>query len=110
GDENQPKRNGEIFTNCSTSPTSFLLFYLLLNGSGVGRAYDDAMMVVNWDNAPAIRCVLDSSHPDFDFSAHESARDAKHKYGDGEDVLWFEIPDSREGWAKALEIWENAAF
>jgi ribonucleoside-triphosphate reductase (formate) len=68
------------------------------------------MMLVHWDFAPNLRCVLDSSHPDFDYSAHESLRDAKHKYGTGGDTLWFEVPDSREGWAKALEVWENAAF
>jgi adenosylcobalamin-dependent ribonucleoside-triphosphate reductase len=110
GDENQPSRNMEVFTNCSTSASSFVQFYLLLNGSGVGRCYDDDMMLVDWDNAPAIRCVLSETHPDFDWSAHESVRDAKHKYGVGRDVKWFQVPDSREGWAKALELWENAAF
>ena len=110
GDENQPKRNMEVFTNCATAPSSFALFYLLLNGSGVGRCYDDDMMLVDWDNAPTVRCVMDESHADFDWSAHESVRDARHKYGSGRDVMWFEVPDSREGWAKALEIWENAAF
>jgi len=110
GDLQQPTRNMEVYTNCATAPTSFLLFYFLLNGSGVGRCYDDDFILVDWDNAPTVRCVLSDTHPDFDFSAHESARDAKHKYGTGKDVLWFEVPDSREGWAKALEIWENAAF
>lgn len=110
GDETQITRNLEIFTNCSTSPTSFLLFYLLLNGSGVGRCYDDDIIIVNWDNAPNLRCVLDSTHPDFNYSAHESVRDAQHKYGFGDDTKWFVVPDSREGWAKALELWENAAF
>ncbi len=110
GDENQRDRNMEVFTNCSTSASSFMLFYLLLNGSGVGRSYDDDMMLVNWDNAPNVRCVIDHNHADFDWSAHESLRDAQHKYGKGKDVLWYEVPDSREGWAKALEIWENAAF
>lgn len=110
GDENQPFRNMEVFTNCATSASSFVEFYLLLNGSGVGRCYDDDMMLVDWDNAPAIRCVIDHTHPDFDWSAHESVRDAKHKYGTGRDVMWFKVPDSREGWAKALELWENAAF
>src|SRR5574340_768813 len=38
GDETQPTRNMEVFTNCATSAMSFLEFYLLLNGSGVGRA------------------------------------------------------------------------
>jgi hypothetical protein len=100
----------EVFTNCSTSASSFMLFYLLLNGSGVGRCYDDDMMLTNWDYAPTLRCVLDQAHADFDWSAHESVRDAKHKYGAGRDIMWYKVPDSREGWAKALEIWENAAF
>jgi len=110
GDRNQPRRNLEIFSNCATAATSFVLFYLLLNGSGVGRSYDDDMMLVDWDNSPNIRCVLDHTHADFDWSAHESVRDARHKYGSGRDVMWFEVPDSREGWAKALELWENATF
>jgi ribonucleoside-triphosphate reductase (formate) len=110
GDAQQATRGQEVYTNCSTSSTSFLLFYLLLNGSGVGRCYDDDMLLVNWDYAPNLRCVLDSSHPDFDYSAHESVRDAQHKYGVDSDTKWFEVPDSREGWAKALELWENAAF
>lgn len=110
GDESQPNRPMEVFTNCSTASASFLLFYLLLSGSGVGRCYDDDMILVNWDNAPTVRCVLAETHPDFDWSAHESVRDAQHKYGAGRDTLWFKVPDSREGWAKALELWENAAF
>ncbi|GAF83187.1 unnamed protein product, partial [marine sediment metagenome] len=108
--ETQPYRNMEVFTNCATAPTSFLLFYLLLNGAGVGRCYDDDLMVVNWDYAPVLRCVLDEIHPDFDISAHESVRDARHKYGKGKGILWYKVPDSREGWAKGLELWENAAF
>jgi adenosylcobalamin-dependent ribonucleoside-triphosphate reductase len=110
GDENQPNRNLEVFSNCSTSATSFLLFYLLLNGSGVGRSYDDDMMVVNWDDCPNVRCVLDDSHPDFNYEADESLRDAKHKYGHGANVVWFEVPDSREGWAMAIEKMETMAF
>lgn len=110
GDADQVKRNMEVFTNCSTAAASFLLFYLLLNGSGVGRCYDDDMMLVDWDRAPNIRCVLDQSHPDFDWQVHESVRDAHHKYNGGKNVVWFEVPDSREGWAKALEVWETMAF
>lgn len=145
GDETQPTRPQEVYTNCSTSCTSFALFYLLMNGSGVGRSYDDDMMLVDWDNAPAIQCVLDHAHPDFDWSAHTSVRDARHKYGNDSSVKWFNVPsdrsrwseavedwsmrtdgkivceekngiiwvqvnDSREGWAKALEIYETLAF
>jgi len=109
GDELQPTRGMEIFTNCSTSSNSFMLFYLLMNGSGVGRCYDDDIMLVNWDYAPTLRCVIDDKHPNYDFSAHESVRDAQHKYA-GKDVLWHSVEDTREGWAKALEVWENAAF
>ncbi len=111
GDETQPNRNQEVFTNCSTSASSFTLFYLLLNGSGVGRSYDDDMILVDWDNAPSLRVVISEKHPDFDYSAHESVRDALHKYGpDSKNVMWFKVPDSREGWAQALEVWEVAAF
>ena len=111
GDEDQPNRPKEVFTNCATSSTSFLLFLLLLSGSGVGRAYDDDLMLVNWDNAPTLRCVLSDKHADFDWSAHESVRDALHKYGpDSKNVMWYKVPDTREGWATALEVWEVAAF
>jgi adenosylcobalamin-dependent ribonucleoside-triphosphate reductase len=110
GDENQDQRPLEVFSNCSTSATSFLSFYLLLNGSGVGRCYDDDMMLVNWDYAPTLRCVLDAGHADFDYTAHESKRDALHKYGTGKNVRWHTVEDSREGWAKAVEIWEIMAF
>src|SRR5215218_7329665 len=40
GDAAQPSRNMEVFTNCATAIASFAKFYLLLNGSGVGRSYD----------------------------------------------------------------------
>lgn len=110
GDLDQKSRPYEVFTNCSSSPASFILFYLLLNGSGVGRVYDDDMMLTNWDNAPSVRCVLDETHADFDYTAHESVRDAKHKYGQGQRVHWFEVPDSREGWGQAIEQMEIMAF
>lgn len=111
GDEEQPNRTLEVFSNCSTAPTSFLLFLLLLSGSGVGRCYDDDIILIDWDNAPSLRVVLSHEHSDFDWSAHESVRDAIHKYGpDSKSVMWFKVPDSREGWAQALEVWENAAY
>ncbi|MFC1654078.1 ribonucleoside-diphosphate reductase [Patescibacteria group bacterium] len=107
GDETQPGRNMEVFTNCSTASASFILFYLLLNGSGVGRAYDDDMCVVDWDYMPIIRCVLDESHADFEWGMDESVKDARHKY---DKVYWFEVPDSREGWAQAVEKMETMAY
>ncbi|MDT7527759.1 hypothetical protein OVY29_03655 [Sphingopyxis sp. SE2] len=110
GDRHQVIRNQEVFTNCSTAATSFALFYLLLNGSGVGRCYDDDLMLVNWDNMPTIRVVLDELHPDFDHSQHTSIRDARHLYGKGTNVTWHEVADSREGWAVAIELLEIMAY
>ena len=54
GDKTQPGRNLEVFTNCSTAAFSYSLFYLLLNGSGVGRSYDDDLMIVDWARGPRV--------------------------------------------------------
>lgn len=110
GDKTQPERNMEVFTNCSTASSSYILFYLLMNGSGVGRPYDDDMCVVNWDNMPHVRCVISDSHADFQWGVDESVRDAEHKYGSSESVHWFHVPDSREGWSQAIEMMEVMAF
>jgi len=110
GDPTQVKRNMEVFTNCSTASTSYILFYLLMNGSGVGRAYDDDMCLVDWDNMPNVRCVIADSHPDFEWGRDESVRDAVHKYGKENGVAWFEVPDSREGWSQAIELIEVMAY
>lgn len=107
GDADQPSRNMEVFTNCSTAIASYIKFYLLLNGSGVGRVYDDDVLSVNWDLAPNIRCVLDQSHPDFNPSVMESVNDGIRKYPNAQ---WFEVEDSREGWAHALEYLESLTF
>ncbi len=108
GDDKQKYRNLEIFSNCSTAFTSFYSMYLLLNGSGVGRCYDDDLMIVDWDNLPNVVCVLDAKHPDYDFQAHTTVREATHVYG--EDVEWLEVGDSREGWAHLLETLEVMAY
>jgi adenosylcobalamin-dependent ribonucleoside-triphosphate reductase len=107
GDETQPTRNMEVFTNCSTASATFILFYLLLNGSGVGRSYDDDMCLVDWDYMPTVRCVLDDKHPDYVWGEDESVREARHKYAK---VYWFEVPDSREGWSQAIEKIEVMAY
>lgn len=65
GDLDQATRNMEVFTNCATAALSFAKFYLLLNGSGVGRDYSDDMMVVDWNNAPNLVLVLSPDHPDY---------------------------------------------
>jgi hypothetical protein len=65
GDRTQKDRNIEVFSNCSTSCSSFIKFYLLLNGSGVGRMYNDDLMLINWNNMPDLMFTLDNRHKDF---------------------------------------------
>jgi ribonucleotide reductase alpha subunit len=110
GDLEQKDKLGEVFTNCSTAAFSFIKFWLLLKGSGVGRCYDSDLCRVNWDFMPNTRFVLSEEHPDFG-PGIESLAEARHKYdSESEDVRWFEIADSGEGWVKAVEILETAAF
>ena len=116
GDITQPGRNLEIFSNCSTACTSFLKFLLLLNGSGVGRNYSNDVMVLDWRNMPYVYCVLSKNHPDY-ISQYKADNGDLVKIIAAEDTDKFPEPDhyhvlsdSREGWAKALEILEIAAF
>jgi adenosylcobalamin-dependent ribonucleoside-triphosphate reductase len=76
GDAGQAGRNMEVFTNCATAAASFSLFYLLLNGSGVGRAYDDALMAVDWAQAPDLRLFLSAVHRDAPVT-----RAGRHRFG-----------------------------
>ena len=143
GDPSQPTRNMELFSNCSTAPTSFGKFYLLLNGSGVGRSYDDDLMTVDWRKAPKLKVVLAQDHPDYpktpeawyhfgkdfellpfdmgftDFTAERMVGvqewfqlniDSGAMVQDDEEGVYFRIPDSREGWAQGLELYESMAF
>jgi len=111
GDETQPSRNMEVFTNCSTAASTFLTFYLLLNGSGVGRSYDNEMIRADLNSLPVTVCVIDMMHKDCQSGEINALdmRTAKHLYADREMEV-FEVPDSREGWAKALEKMEYLAF
>lgn len=111
GDETQSTRNMEVFTNCSTAAMNFLNFYLLLNGSGVGRDYSDSMMIANYANMPIVVPVIDMHHKDCQ-SGEIIALDeksARHLYA-GRTIRYFRVPDSREGWAKTLEKIEYLAF
>ncbi len=108
GDKDQPSRNLEVFTNCSTAATSFMCYYLLLNGSGVGRSYDDDICLVDWRRMPYVYCVMDEKHADFDRQTTESLEQFRHRFGD--DIIVHEVADSREGWAKCIELMETMAF
>ena len=139
GDAQQASRNMEVFTNCATAIASFAKFYLLLNGSGVGRAYDDALVAVDWAQAPDVLLHLSPDHADF-----PRDRGTLHRFGTEFGLLpwgaaeadldeaairgfiareWLASPDaapegaiihrvedSREGWAKAIELLESLAF
>lgn len=142
GDAAQPGRNMELFTNCATAIASFAKFYLLLNGCGVGRSYDDELIAVDWAEAPDLRLHLDRMHPDFPRDRIDLVRlaiefgrlapattteqlsvtqeEELHEWiasrlsADAEDVpesvVRHVIDDSREGWAKAVELLESMAF
>jgi adenosylcobalamin-dependent ribonucleoside-triphosphate reductase len=109
GDLNQKDATIEKYTNCSTAMFSFIKFWLLLKGSGVGRCYDSDLCRVNWDFMPNCRFVISEKHPDYQ-EGIESYEEAVHKYdSESEDVRWFEVEDSGEGWVKVVEILETAA-
>lgn len=103
--------NGLVTGNCSTSAATFLLFYLLLNGSGVGRDYSDHMIKADLSKMPIVVPVIDMSHKDVQSGeiVAMTRRDAEHLYA-GRKIVHFEVPDSREGWAKVLEKIEYMAF
>ena len=103
--------SGIVTGNCATSASTFLSFYLLLNGSGVGRAYDDAMIKADLNNLPVIIPVIDMSHADCSSGEIKiiDRRTAEHIYGK-EGVTVFDVPDSREGWAQAIELLEVMAW
>jgi ribonucleotide reductase class II len=110
GDLDQKNKIGELFTNCSTAMFSWVQFWLLMKGSGVGRSYDSDVHFVDWDYMPNCRFVLSSNHPDYEPWV-ESLESAQHKYDtESEDVRWFEVDDSAEGWTKIITVTETAAF
>ncbi len=141
GDAGQAGRNMEVFTNCATAGASFTKFYLLLNGAGVGRAYDDDLCPVDWADAPSLLLYLAPGHPDWpmdraslhrfgvefgllrwgmgpdafgdieeadvrNFLAREMVHDLARVPADARRHV---IADTREGWAKAVEILEGMA-
>ena len=138
GDASQPERNMEVFTNCATAITSFAKFYLLLNGSGVGRSYDDALTAVDWADAPdaaaasvalRIRTTRTARTPcAASASISGCCRGAPQPTAPGwwrrssprtlsgtcahcpNGTTYHRIADSREGWAKAVEMLEAMTF
>ncbi|MCS6890966.1 MAG: recombinase [Rhodovarius sp.] len=110
GDATQAGRAMELFTNCATAITSFALFYLLLNGAGVGRAYDEELVLVDWAGAPDLHLLLDPAHPDHPGAAGAEAALFTPPAALPAHALRHVVEDSREGWAKAVELLEGLAF
>jgi hypothetical protein len=129
GDAGQPARNIEVFTNCATAIASFAKFYLLLNGAGVGRSYDDDLIAVDWADAPELLFCLSPDHPDYPADAAARRQFIATVEGDVAKVeelfavrlladpaaapsgaVLHRVADSREGWAKAVEVLEAMAF
>ncbi|MGI9127792.1 MAG: recombinase [Roseomonas sp.] len=107
GDVTQASQPMEFFVNCATAVTSFTCFYLLLCGAGVGRAYDDALCLVDWRRAPRLFFHLAAEHPDF-ARANAGLRAVLAQTAPAA-TPHFVIPDNREGWAEALETLESMA-
>lgn len=84
---------------------------VVVHNSGVGRSYDDGMMVVDFKNLPIVVPVCDMTHADVQSGEVQALerRNAEHLYA-GKTIYLFEVPDSREGWAKAVEKMELMAF
>lgn len=137
GDIDQPSRSIELYSNCATAITSFAKFYLLLNGAGVGRSYDDSLLVTDWHMAPTLLLYISPEHPDYPHSESQRCRLGtelgllpygttsdpsgimrkyitenilSHLPPNSEDTIYRLVHDSREGWAKALEILEAMTF
>jgi hypothetical protein len=137
GDMSQSLRNIEVFSNCATAITTFAKFYLLLNGAGVGRSYDDELIVVDWQAAPTLLLYLSPEHPDYPHDVKSQCQLGVDlgilPYGTTTDptgimrqyiannfvsdlssippdTIQHDIADSREGWGKAVEILEAMAF
>lgn len=102
GDENQAQFTQEKYVNCATSLTTHMLFYLALNGSGIGTSYDDNLVIVDWNFAPKVVCLLSESHPDF----HNTQAQSKEKWLQNQGKIDLVVDDSREGWAKSVELYE----
>ena len=116
GDESQPSKNVELFSNCATACLSSVEFLLLLNGAGVGRNYSDEYMTIDWTNMPIIYNVLSPNHPDYvDFAQPILNRPGFVVISNRDKSLpvpniYHVIEDSREGWARAAELLEVSTW
>lgn len=110
GDEGQGEKVGELLTNCSTAAFSFLKFWLLMKGSGVGRLYDEDVCLVDWSKMPTLILALSADHPDFHNSLRTLGVVTPEEAEDIPGAQFYQVADSAEGWAAVVQILESAAF
>lgn len=104
--------NGLLTGNCSTAITRAPTFRMLLCGSGVGTCYDDALQVIDWSQMPIVVPIIEDDHADVKSGrivGYMDQRAATHFYSD-HCLSVFVVPDTREGWAAAIEQIEIMAF
>lgn len=111
GDADQINKSAERHVNCATSSTATMLMYLALNGCGVGTCYDDDVMEasVDWKYCPTILCQLSEDHPDF-VDIEDINFGSDFFPNTKRTAPSFVVPDSREGWAHAVEFAENITW
>jgi hypothetical protein len=110
GDASQRDRNIEVYSNCSTAAQRALVFYLLLNGSGVGSSYDDDVCILDWSRMPEVIPVIAKDHADSDGSFENLPEALSYVMHFGKDYEVFEVPDNREGWAQAVQLMEDRVY
>lgn len=129
----------ELVTNCSTAALRAQVLYLLLNGSGCASLYDNDTITTDWSKQPDLYLVLEEDHDDYgndvsgsawreSFLTPQEASMQALQYGKeptgscqnpeecscgnppSDCVEYFKVPDSREGWAEAVQLLEDATY
>jgi hypothetical protein len=95
---------GEKLTNCSTALFSWVKFFLLMQGSGVGRSYASELMTANWAQLPSLTLTLGCDHPD----ARGRTLYMGCPWAPPDKIL--RVADSTEGWADLVAELEMAAI
>ena len=122
-DESHAYKSQHVYTNCSTAATSSMSFLLLLEGSGVGRSYDNDLMTLDFRDAEPFVFTIDKKHPNYKETKERFQEitskypAARHFLVDREEVLeeidrydYHLVGDSKEGLTKAVEKLEESAL
>lgn len=112
GDYEQLKCNMEVFMNCLVCLIMFGLFYLLLNGSGVGRVYDEDMILIDWWCGFCVYIVISVMYVDYDLVYYIMLEELWEEIGIDvyDKVYYWKVGDSWEGWVWVIEYWEGFVY